>query len=170
MHCEVPPRLRVQSVRPGPARATRIMTAVLLAGLLSPAVAQSPESPGAQAIKYRKSIYQVILWNLGPLSAMAQEKAPYDAKEFATRADRVNAMSYMLEEAYPPESQSGAETRAKPTIWQNRADFEAKLDALQRKSAELAQVSEAGDFGKSRAAFFEMANSCKNCHDEYRAE
>jgi cytochrome c556 len=133
-------------------------------------VAQSPESPGEKAIKYRKSIYQVILWNLAPLGAMAQEKAPYDAREFAMRAERVNAMSYMLEEAYPAESQSGADTRAKAAIWQNRADFEAKLAALQRESAELANVAEAGDFDTSRAAFFEMANTCKSCHDEYRTE
>ena len=157
-----PPRLRRIA-------AGCIASAVAVLVFAAPAPAQT-ESPGERAIKYRKAIYQVILWNLGPMSAMAQQKAPYDAEEFAKRAERVNSMSYMLSEAYPPESASGAETRAKAAIWQNRDDFDAKLAALEQKSAELADIAQAGEFDSSRAAFFEMANTCKNCHDEYRAE
>jgi cytochrome c556 len=154
---------------PGRYRAGVIAVALAAVAFTAPVLAQN-ESPGEKAIKYRKAIYQVILWNLGPMSAMAQQKAPYAAEEFAKRAERVNAMSYMLTEAYPPESASGAETRAKAAIWQNRDDFDAKLAAFERKSAELADIAQAGDFGSSRAAFFEMANTCKNCHDEYRAD
>ena len=171
MHEQIARQARKPStpLRPGPFRAGLIAAAVAAVAFAAPVVAQN-ESPGERAIKYRKAIYQVILWNLGPLSAMAQQKAPYDAEEFAKRAERVNAMSYMLTEAYPPESASGAATRAKAAIWQNRDDFDAKLAAFEQKSAELADVAQAGDFGSSRAAFFEMANTCKSCHDEYRAD
>jgi cytochrome c556 len=132
--------------------------------------ADEPPSKGEQAIKYRKSIYQVILWNFMPMSQMAQEKSPYDAADFAERSKRVNAMTYMLSEAYPVESQSGAPTRAKAEIWTNRTDFDSKLQALQDKSAALAKVAADGEFAASRAAFFETANACKNCHDKYRNE
>jgi len=148
----------------------------LAAGLLGLSLAgasfaaDKPPSKGEQAIKYRKSIYQVIIWNFMPMSQMAQEKIPYDAADFAERARRVNAMSYMLSEAYPVESQSGAPTRAKPEIWANRTDFDSKLAALQDKSAELARVAAEGDFATSKAAFFATANACKNCHDKYRSE
>jgi cytochrome c556 len=171
MHEEIARQSSTPPKRLRPAGGTASVLAGALAALAfaAPVVAQN-ESPGEKAIKYRKSIYQVILWNLGPMSAMAQQKAPYDPQEFAKRAERVNAMSYMLTEAYPPESSSGAETRAKAAIWQNRDDFDAKLAAFEDKSAELADVAQGGDFGSTRAAFFEMANTCKNCHDEYRAD
>ncbi|HSN72637.1 MAG TPA: cytochrome c [Steroidobacteraceae bacterium] len=170
MQTKSSPRSQVapSAVHRQPFRAAFLATALLGLALAVPASAQ--ETPGEKAIKYRKAIYQVILWNLGPMSAMAQEKAPYAPEEFAKRAERVNAMSYMLTEAYPPESASGAETRAKAAIWQNRDDFEAKLAAFEQKSAELADISQAGDFAASRAAFFDMANTCKNCHDEYRSD
>ena len=147
-----------------------LLALLTCAAFALPVMAQGQESPGEKAIKYRKAIYQVILWNIGPLGAMAQEKAPYEAEEFASRAERVNAMSYMLEEAYPPESAAGAPTRAKAKIWQNWDDFQEKLSTLQQKSAELADIAQAGDFDSSKTAFFDMANACKSCHDEYRSE
>ena len=49
--------------------------------------ADSPPSKGEQALKYRKSLYQVMAWNFGPMGAMAQGKAPYDAAEFLWFSD-----------------------------------------------------------------------------------
>jgi cytochrome c556 len=31
-------------------------------------------------------------------------------------------------------------------------------------------VSKGGDFEKSKAAFLDTANSCKSCHDKYKAD
>jgi cytochrome c556 len=143
--------------------------AAIAAGFALGAAAAEP-SPGEKAVTYRKAVYQVILWQVGPLGAMAQGKAPYDPDEFARRAGRLNTMTYMLEEAYPPESQGVRKSKAKSKIWQNRADFDAKLKALEEKSAELAQVARQGDFETSKEAFFATANACKNCHDEYRSD
>jgi hypothetical protein len=58
--------------------------------ILGVAMAQQP-SKGEQALKYRKAVYQAIAWNMGPMGAMAQDKMPYDATEFARRAENVVA-------------------------------------------------------------------------------
>jgi len=34
----------------------------------------------------------------------------------------------------------------------------------------LAQVSKGGDAAKTKAAFFDMANTCKACHDKYKED
>jgi len=143
--------------------------ALLLAALAVPAVAQQP-TRGEQAVKYRKALYQVMAWNMGPMSAMAQGKAPYNASEFARRADRVAAVAPMLYEAYPAESQAVKDTKMKPEAWTNRADFDAKMKTMVESSGALATVAKTGDEAKTRSAYADLGNACKSCHDKYKAD
>jgi cytochrome c556 len=131
-------------------------------------LAQGAPSKGEQALKYRKALYQVMAWNFGPMGAMAQGKVPYDAAEFARRAERVAAVAPMLSEAFPPETKGLPQSELKPEMWTNRADFDAKMQDLVERSATLASVAKSGDFEKSKAAFFDTANTCKACHDKYK--
>ena len=83
----------------------RLALAVLAtAGIAATASAQTQPTKGEQALKYRKSLYQVIAWNVGPMNAMAQGKAAYDAAEFARRAEAVAFLAPMLPEGYAEES------------------------------------------------------------------
>jgi cytochrome c556 len=143
------------------------LAVVALAGA---AHAAGQPSKGEQAVKYRQSLYQVMAWNFGPMSAMSQGKLPYDAKAFAMRADRVAAIAPLLTEAFPPESQGVAHSDLKPAMWSNRADFDAKLKDLLDRSAELAVAARSGDFEKSKTAWIATANACKACHDKYKAD
>lgn len=146
------------------------LAAASFALCFSLAAQAAPPTKAEQALKYRKSLYQVIAWNFGPMSAMAQGKVPYDAKEFALRAERVAMIAPMLGEAFPPESKDVAGSELKPEMWTNRADFDAKMKDLVDKSAALAKVARTGDFAKSKAAFFETGNTCKACHDKYKKD
>jgi cytochrome c556 len=134
------------------------------------AFAQVQPTRGEQALKYRKAVYQTIAWNMGPLGAMAQDKAPFDAADFAMRAGRVATLAPMLAESYIPETRGIANSRLKEEMWANRADFDAKMKDLVERSATLAQVAKGGDAAASKAAFFDMANACKACHDKYRSD
>jgi len=154
-----------------PSTRTRlVVSAVLLAAVAAAAHAQGQPSKAEQALKYRKAVYQAIAWNFGPMSAMAQGKVPYEAKEFEMRAQRVAALTPMLSESYSPDTQSVTGSKAKAELWSNRADFDAKMKSLVDRSATLASVSKGGDFEKSKAAFLDTANTCKSCHDKYKAD
>ena len=154
-----------------PSTRTRlVVSAVLLAAVAAAAQAQGQPSKAEQALKYRKAVYQAIAWNFGPMSAMAQGKVPYEAKEFEMRAQRVAALTPMLSESYSPDTQAVTGSKAKPELWSNRADFDAKMKTLVDRSATLASVSKGGDFEKSKAAFLDTANACKSCHDKYKAD
>jgi cytochrome c556 len=148
-------------------RSTALIVASFALALATSAHAAQP-TKAEQTLKYRKSLYQAIAWNFGPMSAMAQGKAPYDAKEFAMRAERVAFLAPMLAEAFPAESKGVAGSELKPEMWTNRSDFDTKMKDLVDKSAALAKVAQSGDFNKSKAAFFETGNACKNCHDKYK--
>jgi len=129
-----------------------------------------PPSKAEQILKYRKSVYQVMAWNFGPMMAMAQGKAPYDAAQFSMRAERVAAVAPLLVEAYAIESKDVLNSKLKPAMWDNRADFDAKLKDLLEKTAQLATTAKAGNFESSKAAAFEAGGACKACHDKYKAD
>jgi cytochrome c556 len=156
------------SFRPARLAALSLIASAVFAATASAQTA--PPSKGEQALTYRKALYQVIVWNFGPMGAMAQGKVPYNAAEFARRADRVAAVTPLLQEAYPPESEGVKNSKLKPEMWSNRADFDSKLKDLIDRSATLAAVAKGGDADKSKAAFFDTANACKACHEKYRAE
>jgi cytochrome c556 len=101
---------------------------------------------------------------------MAQGKVPFNAAEFEMRAARVAALAPMLSEAYSAESQNAAGSKAKPEMWSNRADFDAKLKDLVDRSATLATVAKGRDEAKTKAAFLDTAGTCKACHDKYKAD
>jgi cytochrome c556 len=154
-----------------PHRAARcIVPALLLACAAGAVQAQGQPTKGEQMLKYRKAVYQTMVWNFAPMSQMAQGKVPFDAREFELRAGRVAALTPMLAESYGPESRDVAGSKAKPELWANRADFDAKLKDLVDRSATLAAVAKGGDEAKSKQAFLDTAGACKACHDKYKAD
>jgi cytochrome c556 len=148
-------------------RALPLAAALVLAGI---AQADAPPSKGEQALTYRKAVYQVMFWNVRPMTAMAQDKAPFNSQEFAMRAGRVAELTPMLSEAYPSESKGVANSKLKPEMWANRPDFDAKLKDLVDRSATLAEVAKGGDVAKTKTAFFSLMDACKACHDKYKAD
>jgi cytochrome c556 len=153
-------------------RAIRFAVPLILAAIATSgtALAQAQPTQAEKTLKYRKALYQVIAWNMGPMGAMAQDKAPFNANEFATRAGRVAELTPMLPEAYSPDTQGVAGSKMKADAWKNRADFDAKMKDLLDRSATLAQVAKGGDPAKTKAAFFDMANACKACHEKYKED
>lgn len=150
-------------------RAFMLLVAASIA-LTGAALADSPPSKAEKILAYRKAIYQVIVWNVGPMGAMAQDKVPFNAPEFALRAERVAELTPMLAESYSPESKGVANSKLKSEMWSNRADFDSKLKDLVDRSAALAEVAKTGDPAKTKAAFFSMADACKACHDKYKED
>jgi cytochrome c556 len=144
--------------------------AVAATVLSGSALAQGQPTQAEKLLKYRKAIYQVIGFNMGPMGAMAQDKAPFNAADFSTRAGRVAELAPMLAESYAPATEGVSGTKMKADAWKNRADFDAKMKDLVDRSAALAQVSKGGDAAKTKAAFFDMANTCKACHDKYKED
>ena len=84
-------------------------------------------------------------------------------KVFATYQDVAKA-----HELFPDNSKTGGDTAALPAIWENKADFTAKLTKLatEAKAAE-AKVKDLDTF---KAEFTEVQKNCGGCHETYRAK
>ena len=147
--------------------------AIVVAVLASPALAEEEKPQPTRAertIKYRQSALYLLGWNIGPIAAMVKGEIPYDPEALELRARRLAQIAPMIPEGFPPDSQSGAPTKAKPDIWQNMDDFRAKAAELARVTALFAETAKTRDLKQIGTGLGEVGGACKACHDKYRAE
>ncbi len=145
----------------------------LSAALLLPVTAQAADPE--DAIEYRQSALRVMAWQLGPLGAMAQGDIDYDADVFAAKTDNLAAVAHLPWEGFMEGTLRGddhaAETDALAAIADNWDDFEERQTTFQQEAGTLAQlVQDDAEFADLRRQVGAVANSCKGCHDEYRAD
>ncbi len=122
------------------------------------------------AVRYRESLMTVVVANFAPLGAMASGKAPFDAKLFQSRAERVAFMATIAPDVFPAVSKTGANTKAKPEIWDNKAEFDKLMKDFGDKTAALAVASKSGNLDTIKPVFGAAAQTCKACHDKFKAE
>ncbi|NMM08636.1 cytochrome c [Polaromonas sp.] len=140
--------------------------AATLLALASPASAQfaKPED----AIKYRQSAMFVMGTHFGRIGAMANGKAPYDAKVAETSAAVVADMSKLPWAGFVAGTETGGNTKAKPEIWTEQAKFKENNEKLMAQTPKLAAAAKTGDLAALKIAFSATAEACKACHDDFR--
>jgi cytochrome c556 len=149
------------------------LAAAALTLLAAPVSADAPKGPPSKAkrtIEYRQSVMTLIGWNIGPIAAMVKGQIPFDAKAAEVHATRLAELAPMIDEGFPPDSQTGAPTKAKAEIWQNMDDFRSKTTHLEQATTQLAQMAASGDRQQVAKGLGEVGNACKACHDKYRAK
>jgi cytochrome c556 len=142
--------------------------AFVAAALLAAAFAADAQVKPEDQIKQRRSGYAVMGYNFANLGAMAQEKKPYNKEEAGRSADLVAALSDYMKVHFGEGTDKG-ETKAKPEIWQKRADFDSKMDKMVVEAKKLPAAARA-DLPSLKAAVGEAGKACKACHDDYRAK
>ena len=89
------------------------------------------------------------------------EAVAADAEVLASTAKQIPAL-------FPPGSTS-PKSRAKPEIWQKRAEFENYAKNLEAQSRKLAEVARTKDQAATQAAVTEMGRTtCGACHNAFR--
>jgi cytochrome c556 len=146
---------------------TSCASALLMLAMGLPAQAQfaKPED----AIKYRKASFTVMAAHFGRLGAMANGRAPYDAKAAADNADVVSTLSKLPWAAFGEGTDKG-DTRAKPEIWKESAKYKEAADKMQAEIVKLNTAAKAGNIDALKVAFGPAAASCKACHDNFRKD
>ncbi len=137
------------------------------AALSAPALAQfqKPED----AVKYRKAAFAVMGAHFGRIGAMANGRAPFDAKVAADNAALVEIMSKLPWAAFGDGTGKG-DTRAKPAIWAEQAKFKEGAEAMQAEVVKLSAATKTGSLDAVKTAFGAASQSCKACHDAYRKD
>ena len=123
------------------------------------------------AIKYRQAAFTVMAKHFGSLGAMANGKAPYDAKVAAADADVLAAVATLPFTAFGPGTDKGAiKTEAKPEVWKDADKFKQADDAMQTEMAKLIPAARSGSLDQLKAAFGPTGKTCKGCHDDFKSK
>lgn len=148
-------------------RTVSLLGTLVAVALSLPAHAQfaKPED----AVKYRKASFTVMAAHFGRLGAMANGRAPYDAKAAAENAEIVATLGKLPWAAFGEGTDKG-ETRAKPEIWKESAKYKEAADKMQAEIMKLNTAAKVGNVEALKAAFGPAAASCKSCHDTFRKE
>ena len=147
---------------------SRFSLVVLLSAALSlPAIAHIERSEPLQSL--RQSYFAIVGMTFGPMGDMVKGDIEWNGEQFAAWASDLAAVSSVtVERGFAPGSDKG-KTRAKPEIWDNKADFEEKLGNFRKQAAKLAEVAATGDRQAIAGQFRQTGGACKACHDNYKS-
>ena len=139
------------------------LTALVTAGFaVAAAAALNP-------IETRKSIMKSVGASAKVMGDMVKGAAPYDTgkAQLAMRTVFTGAAGYQF--YFPEDSQKGGDTEAKPEIWKNKPDFNARVEKL--ASDAMAGIEPAGKgLDSLKPAFQKVAQNCQGCHEQYRVK
>jgi len=145
------------------------IAALVAAALALPVMAQRALKPESE-IKMRKSTMDLINYNFSSLEAMAEGKRAFDKDEAMRNADLVAGLVALPKRFFGEGTNIEGQTKAKPGVWEHRADFDKKMDAMANEAARLPAAVRSGDMDAFRKQVDETGRSCKSCHDDYRAK
>ena len=143
--------------------ALTLAAAATLLSLPAAAQFQKPED----AIKYRQAAFTLMGNHFGRIAAMAQGKAPFDAKAAAENASLLVSLSRLPMAAFGEGTDKG-DTKANPEIWKESAKFKEAIDKFQAESVKLAAAAKTGKLDDLKTAFGNTAATCKGCHDDFK--
>jgi len=150
-------------------RNTALAIAIVGALALSP-LATSHFDDKEMPQSYRQSWFALVAANFGPMAAMVKGEMPWDERQMAGYADQLAALTTLdVMRGFKDGSDKGT-TRAKPEIWENKADFESKMNDLTSEVEKLQQVANGDDRKAIAAQVGATGKACKACHDEYKSK
>src|SRR5256885_8856455 len=118
-----------------------VVVALALGGVVGAALAQAkPE----QLVKQRQAVMTLQGKYFGPMAAMAQGKAPYNADIVKRNAAFLDNLTRMPWDTFDP-STKDVKSNALPAIWEQPDKFKEAASRLENEAQKLYQVSQSGD-------------------------
>jgi cytochrome c556 len=101
-------------------------------------------------------------------SAMLKGEAPFDLTKAKAALASFEQAGEKAPALFPDNSKTGGETAALPKIWQDKADFDARLTKLAADAK--AASGTVTDLDSFKAAMGAIGKQCGGCHELYRAK
>lgn len=148
-----------------------LLAVIVLSGLIISPFAVSHYNDKEPAQSYRQSWFAMMAANFGPMVGMVKGEIPWEEDQMASYADQLAALVTLdVMRGFADGTDKGT-TRAKPEIWENKPDFQAKMDDLTNAVNALQTVANQGTDRKAIAeAVGATGKACKACHDDYKSK
>lgn len=141
---------------------------VMFSGL---AVANQPLKP-EEMIKFRKAGYNFMSWNMGKIKNNLE--GTFSKDEIQKAADAIAAVANSgMGALYAPgtdKDHGDQKTRLKSEFFAEPEKVREIAMNFNREANELAKVAASGDAGAIGIQYKKLGDSCKACHDRYRAK
>ena len=147
--------------------APRYLTALIASALLAiPAYADEDHSE-EKWHKYREAVMDVLKGHISAMSVVLFEGLE-DTGHLQSHADGLAEAATEVGKIFP--AGSGQGTDALPAIWEEPDKFAAAVARFKDSSRSLSEAIASGDRPSIAAAFKRTGDSCKGCHESFRAE
>jgi cytochrome c556 len=120
------------------------------------------------AIKYRQNVMEAVGGTMGAIVALAKQEVSHPA-HLALHARNMAVLASVVPDVFPTGSGEG-DTDALPEIWSKPEAFKERLDAFVGAAKKLDAVVATGEMAGFGDALGALGQSCKGCHDDFRAE
>lgn len=129
--------------------------------------AAAKPDPHAAVVQARQAGFRL------QLAAFFQIKAAIargdDVKTLVLPASAIAGWGKAIPAMFPPGS-SASGTKALPTVWSDRAGFEAAAAEMTAAAAKLTDLAKAGDMPGFQTQYAALGKTCGDCHSKYRVE
>ncbi|NLJ52445.1 MAG: cytochrome c [Alcaligenaceae bacterium] len=146
----------------------KLLSAIVFAtcGFAVTATAQAHFEAPEDAIEYRQAAFKLVGDVFGGrLGPVARGDVDFDEETVEANAELLKVLIDLPWVGFGEGTQGGD---SEDSIWTNKDDFDEKARASVVAVAELEEAAESGDLNKFKAAFANVGQSCKTCHDSYR--
>lgn len=140
------------------------------AGLIL-AVAGGAAFANPEAIQKRRDGFQVFRVSAGAIKKVVDDNGPVAnavAPAEAIVATAKTQPAHFPAGSFAPQGKEKGETKAKPEIAANKADFDKMMGNLGAAAAKVASSAKAGNMDAVKADFAAMGAACGACHKAYR--
>ena len=125
----------------------------------------------ADPIADRKALMKANGKAAGMLAPMVKGEKPFDAAVVLEALTTINGNAQKIDVValFPPGTETGGETTASPKIWQDLADFQARVDKFKADAA-AAAAAPAKDLHALKTQFEGLGKNCGGCHENFRVK
>lgn len=123
---------------------------------------------GHLAYEQRQAAMKTMGSSMKVVGGMAQGATAFDAAALAEALAAMNAAVETSQGAFPAEPDLHENSKVLASIWENRADFDARMQAL-ADTLTMAAATLPADAAALGPLMGQLGGSCQSCHENYRA-
>ena len=146
-------------------RSTTAVVVALALGVAAGAV--FAQAKPEQLVKQRQAVMTLQGKYFGPMAAMAQGKAPYNADVIKRNSAFLDNLSRMAWDGFDA-STKDTKSAALPAIYEHTDKFKEAASRLENEAHKLYQVAQSGDEAAVKAQIGAVGKSCGACHNDFR--
>jgi cytochrome c556 len=128
-----------------------------------------------QQVKFRQSAYSFAAWNCAKIkSQVVEHPETFNKDQVIAAANSVAAVANSglgaLYGAGTDQATGWKKSRLKPEFFDKQDEVKKVALAFNKEANELAKVAATGDIAAIKTQFGKLGETCKSCHDSFRAK